>query len=237
METVVITGANRGIGLALAREGVKRGYRVIGSSRQPREAIELNDLAREAVGLCEVLPLDVVDPASVEAFARSVERKVDLLINNAGIFGDGAFSMSAPSQSFESIDFEIWRRVMETNLHAPFRLTRALIANLSQSANPRVIMMSSDLGSITNNHLGQSHAYRTSKAGLNMVARGLANDLRKRAITVVSMAPGWCRTDLGGADAPIDPADSARGQFDVYAGLTLEKSGGFVNFEGKTVPW
>lgn len=237
-DTYVITGANRGIGLALAKEAASRGHRVIATTRDPERSNELVAAASASRGHIEVRPLEVTGAASAEAFARDLgERPVDVLINNAGIYGRGAFATSMPEQSFESMDFDLWSTVLATNLLAPFRITQLLLPHLLRSSRPRVVMMSSDLGSIGNNKMGQSHAYRTSKAALNMVTRGLARDLQAKGVSVVSMAPGWCRTDLGGPQAPLDPADSARGQIAIFEKLTAAESGTFVNFRGEPVPW
>jgi NAD(P)-dependent dehydrogenase (short-subunit alcohol dehydrogenase family) len=236
-ETVVVTGGNRGIGLSLAREAAARGYRVIATCRSLETA---GSLAAASANAIEVHRLDVTDQGSIRSFADAIEERrqtVDLLINNAGIYGRGAFATSMPDQSFSGMDYGLWREVLETNLVAPFAVTQALLPTLRRSRRPRVVMMSSDLGSIANNRLGQSYAYRTSKTALNMVARSLAKDLSSEGVVVIAMAPGWCRTDLGGPEAPVDPRDSARGQFDLYERLDATHNGGFWNFKGEAVPW
>jgi NAD(P)-dependent dehydrogenase (short-subunit alcohol dehydrogenase family) len=138
-------------------------------------------------------------------------------------------------QATESMDYDIWRQILDVNLLAPFRLTIGLRANLLAGVRRTIVMMSSDLGSIAQNQQGGAYAYRSSKAALNMITRGLSAEWRE--CIVVAMAPGWCRTRLGGAAAPVDPADSVRAQLAVIGGLTLADTGKFLNRFGEVVPW
>lgn len=180
--------------------------------------------------------LDVRDEAAVRALVVVLQdQPLDLLINNAGSFGPEGAPAGLRYQSLTGMDYGIWRDMLEVNLLAPFRLTTALAPSLRRASSPRVVMMSSDLGSIGNNRQGQSHAYRSSKAALNMLTRGIAVDWRD--VIVISMAPGWCQTSLGGADAPLDPADSVRDQQASFDRLTLADSGAFLDRFGRPIPW
>jgi NAD(P)-dependent dehydrogenase (short-subunit alcohol dehydrogenase family) len=183
-----------------------------------------------------VLRLDVTSEIEIQELARELRQTpLDLLINNAGTFGPEGSPEGMRYQSLAHMDYAIWRNILEINLLAPFRVTVALAPSLRLAARPVVVMLSSDLGSIANNRMGQSHAYRTSKAGLNMLTKGIANEWRD--IIVVSMAPGWCRTELGGEEAEIDPAESVRDQLKTFAALTTSHSGQFLDRFGSPVAW
>jgi NAD(P)-dependent dehydrogenase (short-subunit alcohol dehydrogenase family) len=138
-------------------------------------------------------------------------------------------------QGLDSMDYAIWRNMLEVNLLGPLRLAVAFRPHLLRSTARRLVMISSDLGSIAQNQSGGSYAYRSSKAALNMVAKGMAVEWPD--LTVVAMAPGWTRTDLGGVDAPLEPAESVRLQQQVFDRLTRADSGRFLNRFGETVPW
>lgn len=234
--TVLVTGANRGLGLEHVRQYAASGWRVLACARAPEASGELQALRDERPDGIELLPLDVTDFDAVDALAVQLSgRPLDILLNNAGTFGPQGAPEGMAYQSLEHMDYDIWRRMLEVNLLAPFRLSVALAGSLRLSARPLLVMMSSDLGSIANNAQGKSHAYRSSKAGLNMLTRGIAVEWPD--IIVVSMAPGWCRTELGGPDAVVDPVDSVREQQRTFAGLTAADSGRFIDRYGETVAW
>jgi NAD(P)-dependent dehydrogenase (short-subunit alcohol dehydrogenase family) len=177
-----------------------------------------------------------VNDTDVQALAEELRgAPLDMLINNAGTFGPEGSPGGMRYQSLAHMDYEIWRNILEVNLLAPFRVTVALAASLRLASRPVVVMLSSDLGSIANNRQGQSHAYRTSKAGLNMLAKGIANEWRD--LITVAMAPGWCKTELGGEGAQIDPADSVRSQLQTFASLTADHNGQFIDRFGAPVAW
>jgi NAD(P)-dependent dehydrogenase (short-subunit alcohol dehydrogenase family) len=234
--TVLITGANRGLGLEHSRQFARRGWQVLACARDPEQAIELHELEQACPGRVELLPLDVTSDASVaELVSRLDGRSVDILLNNAGTYGPLGAPDGMVYQSLASMDYAIWREILEINLLAPFRMTVALAPNVRASQRRIVVMMTSDLGSISSNTLGGSHAYRTSKAGLNMLTKGIANEWRD--LIVISMAPGWCQTDLGGRSAPIDPVDSVHEQQRVFDSLTAEHSGLCLDRFGEPVAW
>jgi NAD(P)-dependent dehydrogenase (short-subunit alcohol dehydrogenase family) len=161
---------------------------------------------------------------------------LDVVVNNAGTYGPVGWSEQArTTQAAGGMDYDVWRQILEVNLLGAFRVAEAFRTRLEGGERPLHVLMSSDLGSIANNRMGQSHAYRSSKAALNMVCKGLA--IEWPGIISVALAPGWCRTDLGGADAPIDPADSVAAQQETFDRLTLADSGRFIDRFGETVPW
>lgn len=234
-ETWVITGASRGMGLEFTRQVLAAGGTVIAAVRDPAGAGALRALEAGAAGRLRIAPLDVASEGSVAAFAAMLAgTPVDVLLNNAGIarapWPGGPIDLAERG-------WAVWEDTLRTNLFAPFALTLALRANLAAGARRLVVMMSSDLGSVAGNTMGGAYAYRASKAGLNMVTKGLSIDLAPERIAVVAMAPGWVRTELGGAAAHWSVEDSVTRQRAVIAGLGPADSGRFVNLNGEPVGW
>jgi NAD(P)-dependent dehydrogenase (short-subunit alcohol dehydrogenase family) len=209
---------------------------VLAGTRNPDRSPDLRDVADRHPGRVRLIGLDVVDEGDVEALARDLRgTPLDMLINNAGTFGPEGSPGGMRYQSLAHMDYAIWREILEVNLLAPFRITVALAPSLRLAARPLVVMVSSDLGSIASNRMGHSHAYRTSKAGLNMLTKGIANEWGD--LIVISMAPGWCKTDLGGEAAKIDPAESVQAQLETFATLNASHSGRFLDRFGAQVAW
>jgi NAD(P)-dependent dehydrogenase (short-subunit alcohol dehydrogenase family) len=222
--TVLVTGANRGLGLEFARQLTAAGATVIGTARNPAEATELAALG------ARVEQLDVTDPASVAALAeRLAGTPLDALLNNAGWFGDRG--------GFDDFDPEVARREYDVNCLGPLRVTQALLPALRAGGLKLVMNMSSGLGSIGNNSRGSSVGYRASKAALNMVTATLAAELADEGFVCVSLSPGWVRTDMGGPNANLAPEESVRGMLAVLAGLDREDNGRFLNHDGAELPW
>ena len=238
MTTTLITGANRGIGLEHTKQALAAGESVIATCRHVGEATALQELANAYPDAFIIEECEVTSQASVDALAgRLSGRAIDILINNAGYMGEGAWSAEDPAQALASLDYGHWQKVLDINLFGPCRVTAAFLPNLRLGDRKLVIMMSSDLASIEGNTMGGTHAYRTSKTALNMLSKGLAIDLAKQGITVVPLTPGWTKTDLGGEHAHWDVDESVKRQREVIAGLTVEDSGKFYNLEGKILPW
>ncbi len=222
--TVLVTGANRGIGLEMARQFSERGYTVIGTARKPGEATDLKALE------VQVEQLDVTDNASVAALAARLEGvPVDLLINNAGVRGQKA-------RTFAATDFDKVAHTLDVNSLGPMRVTQALLPNLEAGEGRTVIQISSVMGSIEQSS-GRSFGYRASKAALNMLNKTLAAELGGQGFVCVAMHPGWVKTRMGGAGAPVEPKDSVAGMLEVIDGLTPDDNGRFLDYEGKTIPW
>lgn len=221
---VVVTGANRGLGLELAKQFTAVGAKVIGTAREPEAATEL-----AATG-ARVVQLDVSDDASVAAFAKAIgDSPVHLLINNAG--------MSGRSLVGEATRVEIARRIIDVNTLGPMRVTDALLPNLIAADEAIIVNMSSGLGSLAGNTSGGYHGYRESKAALNMYSRSLAADHREDGILAIAVSPGWVRTDMGGSEAPLSPEESVSGLRKVIEGLSPEQSGKFLNHDGTELDW
>jgi NAD(P)-dependent dehydrogenase (short-subunit alcohol dehydrogenase family) len=225
MPTVLITGANRGIGLELARQYVSDGWQVIGCCRVPEDASALRELG----GKVELQKLDVADDGQIRDLAATLGgRPIDVLINNAGIF--------PARENLGATDTETWLHVLQVNCIAPIHLLEALLPNLTSSAQRKVISITSGLGSIGSGPTGGNYAYRTAKAALNMAMANAAAELRGKLIVVV-ISPGWVQTDMGGGNAPVKVSDSAAGLRRVIGGLKPADTGSFFNYDGSTIPW
>ncbi|ABC22745.1 SDR family oxidoreductase [Rhodospirillum rubrum] len=227
MSTILISGANRGLGLEFARQYRQEGHRVIGTCRDPGKAGDLLALG------AEVLPLDVADLAAVAGFGAVVgDQPVDLFINNAGVYG-GRHS----EQDLGEVDSRVWLETLVVNTIAPLKLTEAILPNLERAEAAKAVYLSSKMGSMAANSAGGAYIYRSSKAALNAVVRSLAADLADRAIVVAALHPGWVRTDMGGPDGDIDAGESIAGLRRVIAALATTDSGRFLAYDGGEVPW
>ena len=230
MAIVVITGANRGIGLELARAYAQAGDRVFAFCRSPGDAANLDDLTRASGGKLTVHAMDVADGASVSAAAAVVgDAPVDILINNAGVSGGRATSL-------EGVDFEDWVETLNVMIVGPFRVVRAFLPNLAAAAGARVMTVSSQMGASTW-PMGGAYPYVSAKAGVNRAMKSLALDLKARDIVVSVIHPGWVRTDMGGASADLSPEESAAGIHKVIADLTMADTGKFYKWNGDIHPW
>jgi NAD(P)-dependent dehydrogenase (short-subunit alcohol dehydrogenase family) len=233
MSNALVTGANRGLGLALVRALLARGDRVVAACRQPGKATELNRLAGEHPGRLRVLPLDVAQPKSQAELARELplvlgdEGRLDLLVNNAGVLHSG--------ERFGSVSAANLEDSLRTNAMAPFLLTQALAPLLADGA--KVANISSQLGSIANTARFGTPTYNIGKAAQNMATRLLAHALHERGIAVLALHPGWVQTDMGGKDAEIAAEDAAAGLLQVIEAATLRDSGRFLDWRGEPLPW
>ncbi|WFU62622.1 SDR family oxidoreductase [Bradyrhizobium brasilense] len=239
MTRVLITGANRGIGLALARQYAADSAEVIACCRNPSTARALRELVASTGGKVRTLPLDVADDASIASLKRAIgDLPLDVLINNAGING------TPKAQSAERIDVEGWMTTMRINALAPILIAQALRDNLLRGSDKKLVAISSDYASTGTNY-GSSrdrYAYRASKAALNNGMRGLARDWADDGILVGILYPGWVRTDMGGERAAASPNSisaehSALCLTRRIAELTPATSGAFLDYNGETLDW
>jgi NAD(P)-dependent dehydrogenase (short-subunit alcohol dehydrogenase family) len=220
MPTVVITGANRGIGLELARQFKQRGDDVVAGCRKSSE-----ELAKLDVEVIE--GLDVTDDAAVGRLVSSLkERTVDVLVNCAGILSD---------ETLADLDFDRMRKQFEVNSLGPLRITAALRNSLGEGS--KVAIITSRMGSIEDNTSGGRYGYRMSKAAVNMAGRSLTNDLKGAGVAVAILHPGFVRTDMTGNQGLIDPPESAAGIIARIDELTMENSGTFWHANGEVIPW
>ena len=214
MPTILITGAGRGLGLELARQYAADGWKVIGTERKADARYRM----------------DVQDISSIRKCSKSLKGEpIDVLFCNAGIIGTRGSALG-------SFDYEAWEEIFRVNVLGAAATVESLVDNVAASARKIIAMMSSRLGSVTETS-GATLPYGTSKAALNLLAKGLAMALEPRGITVVAFTPGWVRTDMGGSSAPLGPEESIAGIRKVIAGLKPSDSGRFLSHDGKQVPW
>ena len=225
MSNILITGANRGIGLEFTRQYLARGERVIACCRNPEQATALQSLQ---CGELEILPLDVSDQESISSLSSALTgRKLSLFINNAGIYG--------ANQGLDQFEPQEWIHVLQVNTIAPLLLTRALLPYFQ--AGTKLAFLSSKMGSISDNTSGSAYIYRSSKTALNQVVRSLSHDLKDRGISVVALHPGWVKKDMGGPNALIDSQTSVEVMISVIEQLDASSSGGFYNYDGSQIHW
>jgi NAD(P)-dependent dehydrogenase (short-subunit alcohol dehydrogenase family) len=226
MPTVLITGANRGIGLELAKQYAGDGWSVIATARDPKNADGLNALKGEI----RIEALEVTDAKQVQALAKALKgTAIDVLLNNAG--------MLTGYESFGETDADSWLQTLHVNSIAPLKLTEALVEHVAASQQKKVASITSGMGSIGSHASSGAYAYRSSKAALNMVMVTAANELRARGISVAVISPGWVKTDMGGANATLNVTESAAGIRKVIDKLNVGISGQFFNYSGENLPW
>jgi len=224
-----ISGANRGLGLELARQLVARGDRVSASVRNEAAGRALVAQIAPQHARVETYSFDMRDEAAIADAARTVQAPIDVLVANAGAFGPQA-------QSARTIDYAAALDLFSINTLGPLRLANAFAAKLNGAPNPRIALMSSVLGSMA--QVDASTAiYSATKAALNKFGQCLAEELKPQGICVVILHPGWVRTDMGGPNAPLSPPESVAGMIATLDGLTLKNSGAFLDHAGKAVAW
>jgi len=214
MSTILVTGAGRGLGLELARQYAADGWKVIGTER-----------GKEAK-----YRLDVTDRKQVSALKKKLRgAPIDVLFCNSGIIGKRGMALG-------SFDYDSWEQVLRVNLLGAAAVAEAFAANVAASERKVIAMMSSRLGSISESS-GMTLPYSTSKAALNMLVKGLSSRLREKGVVVVALSPGWVRTDMGGAGAPLSPEASVAGLRAVIGNLGMQDTGRFFSHDGSSIPW
>jgi len=227
-----ISGANRGIGLELVRQLLARGDRVIAGCRHPGRALKLTELAAAHPGHLHIVPLDLDKERSIAEFAREaamIADSLDVLINGEGVLVSG--------ERFGELAAKTFADTFHTNVIGPLLLTQALAPALARGTRARVINISSELGSLGDTTGFHTPSYAVSKAALNMVTRLVAAEFKSRDIAVISLHPGWVRTDMGGASAPLGAAESVAGLLRVIDALEPKDSGSFLDWRGEPLVW
>ena len=225
---VLITGANRGIGLEFARQYAEAGWKVIACCRDLKQAADLQELVDTYPDI-KAYPLDVADFAAIEALAENLKGiKIDVLINNAGVY---------PHSDMNHADPEQWLHAFKVNSMAPFKMAAAFTPHIAASRLKKLVTLSSKMGSLDDNTSGGSYIYRTSKVAANMVMKSLAIDLQAFGISVAVLHPGWVQTEMGGPGALIDTRTSVSGLRKVIEHLNLDNSGRFIAYDGKVINW
>lgn len=229
--SILITGANRGLGLEFTRQYAANGWRVFACCRNPHKADALQQLQLQYAGNLSLHELDVSDFQQIELLARELSGKsLDVLLNNAGLYHKG-------KETFGSVDYEAWMEAFRVNSMAPLKMAEAFVKNLALGQQKKIINITSKMGSIDDNTSGHHYLYRSSKTALNMVTRSLAIDLAPLGITAIVMHPGWVQTDMGGFSAPTTVQQSIAGMRQVIAHITPKDSGKFYGYDGKEIPW
>ncbi|NVK87329.1 MAG: SDR family oxidoreductase [Gammaproteobacteria bacterium] len=227
MQHVLVTGANRGLGLAFCRHYLAQGYQVTAACRDPDAAKELQALT----GALNIVQLDLADAESIQRLSSEFANStLDILVNNAGVYGGSP-------QGLDDLESGPWLNTFLVNSVAPVLLTRALLPALQRSNSAKIAFLTSKMGSIGDNSSGRSYIYRSSKAALNAAIKSLAIDLAELNIPVIALHPGWVRTDMGGPNGLIDSKESIAGLSQVIDNLALEQSGCFVDYRGDSIPW
>jgi NAD(P)-dependent dehydrogenase (short-subunit alcohol dehydrogenase family) len=239
---VLVTGANRGIGLEFARQYVGRGEVVFAAVRNLAGAGDLEKLACDIPDRLHLLELDVAEEESIAASVEQVRSHVnylDLLVNCAAIYNaDGSgWGVDGAVQAFGNLSTDAALKVWRVNVVAPMLLTQVYYELLQGSLNPRVANISSSSGSLHEKTYGGEYYYGTSKAALNFVTRSLAADLISDGIIVIAFNPGWVQTDMGGRSAPLTAKDTAKAMVEVVDRLTPQQSSQFLNRDGTPHAW
>jgi NAD(P)-dependent dehydrogenase (short-subunit alcohol dehydrogenase family) len=235
--SVFVTGAGRGIGLALVKELSAQGWRVLAGARRPAEAHALQAVAKDAgEGSIDIIPLDVCSDQSVCAAVEQVTAKVralDVLVNNAGVFPEEG------DETLEKLPLDFFAEAFSVNVVGVARVTRGFLPLLAGAACPRVINISSRAGSISTKEDSRYYCYSASKAALNMLTRAMAAELRPRGIIVAAVTPGWVQTDMGGPHAPLTVEESARSLAAMIGRVSEKDAGHFLDRDGRrdVTPW
>jgi NAD(P)-dependent dehydrogenase (short-subunit alcohol dehydrogenase family) len=231
MPAVLITSANRGLGLEFTKQYLADGWHVYAACRQPKSAEKLQRLARNGKDKVDIFAMDVTNASSIDRVAAKIGNGViDVLINSAGITGK-------PGQKTGNVDYASWAQVLDVNTMGPLRVTEAFVDNVARSERKLVVTITSGMGSLADNTSGGSIAYRSSKAAVNMVMRSAAVDLARRGISCVLVNPGWVRTDMGGAGATLSPQESVAALRRLIETFGPAQSGKFFNYDGREYPW
>jgi NAD(P)-dependent dehydrogenase (short-subunit alcohol dehydrogenase family) len=230
MATVLITGANRGLGLEFCRQYAEQGWHVIACARNPDDAFDLNNLSTQHNIQLETL--DVSKFEQIDALSRKLaDLPIDVLINNAGIYADHR------SDGFGHLDYQAWTNSLLINTQAPVKMAEAFLPQIKKSGKKLIVNVSSLMGSIADNDSGGSIFYRSSKAALNAAMKSLAIDLKDQSVGVLIFHPGWVKTDMGGPNALIDAEPSITGMRSLIESFSLNQSGSFIKYDGTPMPW
>lgn len=230
MNTILITGTNRGIGLELVNQYANNNWRVFACCRSPENAPDLQKLADQNANI-SVHALDVSDSQQITALASELKNTpIDILFNNAGIYGPY-------DANFGNTDEQQWLACFSINTLSPMKMSEAFVKHVASSQLKIIATMSSKMGSMSDNGSGGSYLYRSSKAAVNAVMTSMAIDLKPQAIKVAILHPGWVKTDMGGPNGEINTVECVLQLQKTLEVLTLDNSGGFFDIDGSIIPW
>tara|TARA_B110000305_G_C19282967_1_gene560213 strand:- start:77 stop:769 length:693 start_codon:yes stop_codon:yes gene_type:complete len=226
--TVLITGANRGLGLEFVRQYSHLGWSVLACCRNLSNSNELEILQKKFSSI-EIFQLDVGNLNEIKDLSNTLkDRTIDILLNNAGIYRSGALG---------SIDTEEWIESFKINTIAPYVVIKSFLNNVMRSNQKKIVSITSKMGSIDDNTSGGSYIYRTSKTALNSMMRSMTHDLENTGISTLILHPGWVKTDMGGSNAWINSTESVTGMIQQIEKLSQKNSGEYVDYSGKTIKW
>lgn len=225
--TVLITGANRGLGLEFIKQYAMDDYKVIACTRKINKKDTLHQL-QDSFKNISIYALDVANFSSIDQIAKTLKSPVDILINNAGVY---------PDSSIEHIDYEAWLDALKINTLAAFKMTKSFLPHLKKGTLKKIVSLTSKMGSIDDNSGGSEYLYRSSKTALNMVMKSLSIDLKAYGLAVITLHPGWVRTDMGGPNGLIDADESVAGMKCQIDKLCIKNTGQFIAYDGKKISW
>ena len=225
--TVLITGANRGLGLEFAKQYALDNYEVIACTRKINKKDDLHRLQASFENI-SIHTLDVENFLSIDQFAKTLTKPIDILINNAGLY---------PNSSFDHINYEAWLNAFKINTLAAFKMVKAFLPHLKKGELKKIASLTSKMGSIDDNSGGGEYLYRSSKTALNMVMKSLSIDLKPHDMSLITLHPGWVRTDMGGPNGLIDVDESVTGMKRQIDKLSIKTTGQFIAYDGKKIPW
>ena len=225
--TVLITGANRGLGLEFVKQYALDNYEVIACTRKINKKDGLHRL-QASFEKISIHTLDVENFLAIDQLAKTLKKPIDILINNAGLY---------PNSSFDHINYETWLNAFKINTLAAFKMVKAFLPNLKKGELKKIASLTSKMGSIDENSGGGEYLYRSSKTALNMVMKSLSIDLKPHDMSLITLHPGWVRTDMGGPNGLIDVDESVTGMKRQIDKLSIKTTGQFIAYDGKKIPW
>ncbi len=239
MSTVLITGANRGIGLEFARQYAADGWTVIACCRDPdgESAEDLRVIADASQGRVSLEAMDMLDHGSIETVAQKYAgTAIDVLVNNAGIVGPIPIQDHLDAQHFGTIDYEVWDQVIRTNTFAPIKMAEAFVDHILAGDEKKIITLSSTVGSLQEDKT-PAFCYCTSKTAVTKAVLLVAEELRDKGVIAMVFCPGHVKTRMGWGGATVEIPDSVAGMRGLIAGFTMDDTATFRRYNGDTVAW
>ena len=228
MTTVLVTGANRGLGYEFVKQYSENGFSVLACCRNTNEAKKLKELAGISNNI-KIYELDVGNIKTIKTLSQQLQNeKIDVLINNAGIYR---------SSTVGNINYDEWMESFKVNTIAPYQIVENFLNQITHSDLKKVVSITSKMGSIDDNTSGGSYIYRSSKTALNSMMRSLTHDLKNQGVATLTLHPGWVRTDMGGPGGWIDSFESVKGMIKQIDKLTIDDSGKYLDYAGKSINW
>jgi len=228
MTTVLVTGANRGLGYEFVKQYSENKFDVFACCRNVNEAKKLKELAEISVNI-KIYELDVGNVKTIKSLSQQLKNeKIDVLINNAGIYR---------SSTVGNINYDEWIESFKVNTIAPYQIVENFLEQIINSDLKKVVSITSKMGSIDDNTSGGSYIYRSSKTALNSMMRSLTHDLKNQGVATLTLHPGWVRTDMGGPGGWINSIESVQGMIKQIDKLTIDDSGKYLDYAGKTINW